>query len=274
MHNGFTNQNVTSNFKKAWLDLISSVKHWRIFCTIGISDIKKRYARSRLGQFWLTVSLSVNIAVLGFVWSYLFKMPVEKYLPFIATGVIFWTFISACITEGCYAYITSTSYLKELNIPKLSYVNSLLVRNLVILGHNLIVLVPVYLYYTSVISITSILLSLAGFALTLAFLFAAVMFLSLVSLRFRDIPNIIASLMQIVFYLTPVMWQVELMPSRFHPYLILNPFAVFLSLCRDPLLQVSLPLEYWLAGIIYVMLSWAISFSLFSRFRARITYWL
>lgn len=267
-----------SSFKKdladAWCDFIASFASWRIFCMIGVNDIRKRYTRSKIGQFWLTLSLAINIATLGVVWSYLFKMPTKEYMPFLAVGTIFWTYISSCIIEGANLYISSASYLRELNIPKLSYVNSLFVRNFIILFHNLIVLIPVFLFCAASISIKATLLSLLGFVLTSLFLMPVIMLLSLLSLRFRDFPNIIASLMQITFYVTPVMWKVSLMPERFHHYLILNPFAVFLSICREPLLGTEIASEYWIAALIYAVLAWAIAFPFFSKFKARIVYWL
>ena len=263
-----------SNLTKAWVVLTESFTHWRISCTIGISDIRKRYARSKLGQFWLTMSLAINIATLGVVWAYLFKMPISEYLPFIAVGTIFWTYISSCIVEGANLYIASAIYLRELNIPKLTYVSSLFIRNFIVLGHNLLVLIPVYFFCSIPISLTNIIFSIIGLIITSIFLFAVTIFISLVSLRFRDLPNIIASLMQIIFYVTPIIWKVSLMPEKLHRYFVLNPFAVFLSICRDPLFGIKVPMEYWCAAIFYILLSWLFAFPFFSRFRARIIYWL
>jgi lipopolysaccharide transport system permease protein len=262
------------DLSKAWCDLINSFVYWRIFCIIGINDIRKRYARSKIGQFWLTLSLAINIGTLGVVWSYLFKMPIVEYLPFLAGGTIFWTYISSCIIEGSNLYITSSSYLRELNISKLTYVNSLFVRNIVVLGHNLLVLIPIYLFFSIPVSITYILFSMLGLLVTSIFLFPVIMFISLVSLRFRDLPNIITSLMQIIFYVTPVMWKINLMPEKFHKYFIFNPFAVFLSICRDSLFATTISNEYWLAATLYIALAWLVAFIFFSRFRARIVYWL
>lgn len=267
-------QSVRQNIFCALQDIAESFAHWRIFCMIGMNDIRKRYTRSRLGQFWLTLSLAINIGALGFVWSHLFKMPVADYIPYLAVGTIFWTFISSCITEGAMVYISSTSYLMELNIPKISYINSLFVRNLIVLLHNLLVLIPIYFLCPITISLAHIGWSLIGLGATMFFLFPAIIVISLFSLRFRDCPNIIASLMQIVFYVTPIMWKVELMPERAHAYMLLNPFAVFLSLCRDPLMNTPVSGNYWIAALIYIVLAWIIAMPIFSRFRSRIVYWV
>ncbi len=255
-------------------DFINSFVYWRIFCLIGINDIRKRYARSKLGQFWLTLSLAINIASLSLVWSFLLKIPIVEYLPYFASSIIIWNYMSTCLIEGVNVYISSASYLKELDIPKLAYVNALFVRNIIILGHNLLVLIPIWLVCNMPFGLLNFLLSICGFILTCLFLLAVVMLVSIIGLRFRDFPNIVVSLLQIIFYISPVMWKIELLPEKFGCYLILNPFAVFLSLCREPLLNHNVAGSYWLAGVIYSILVWLIAFPLFSRFRCRIVYWL
>lgn len=255
-------------------DLSSSFVSWRIFCMLGSNDIKKRYGRSKIGQFWLTISLAINIGVMGVVWTYLFKIPIKEYLPSLATGTIIWAYISGCILEGTNVYVNSAAYIQALNLPKLTYINSLFVRNIIVLLHNLIVLVPIFLFFSLSITFSNICAFIIGFVLTTISLYPTIMILSLIGLRFRDFANIMASLMQIIFYLTPIMWKVNLMPIRFQAYLIFNPFAVFLSLCRDPLFSTPIPNSYWLAATIYIILAWIIALPFFSTFKSRIAYWL
>lgn len=260
----------------AWNDFIRSFSYWRIFYLIGTNEIKKRYQRSSLGQLWLTLTLAVNIAALGVVWSYLWKMPIAEFLPYIAVGTVFWTYISSSISEGAGLYITSGNYLRELQLPKLSYVNSLFVKNLIIIAHNFLVLVPILLFIGKIPSLQSLLLSLAGFILTSICLFPVVTVIAVFSLRFRDLPNIILSLLQIIYYVTPIMWQTKMLSdsSELLRYIVLNPFCVFLSICRDPLCGMEIPPEYWLAAFAYTILSFLIAIPFFSKFRARIVYWL
>lgn len=262
------------NFKLAKKDIITSFRAWRIFGLMGLNDIKKRYARSKLGQFWLTLSLAINVSALGFVWAFLFKMPVQEYMPFLATGTIFWTYISTCITEGSNLFINNSSYLKELNIPKVTYINSLFVRNKIVLFHNLLVLLPVYIFCIHAVIPLNVILAFIGLVLTTIFLFNLIILISIFSLRFRDFPNIVVSLLQIVFYLTPVMWKIELLPERAHKFMILNPLGVFLSLCRNPLLGMSIPSYYWLAALLYIIIAFALSLPFFAKFRSRIVYWI
>lgn len=270
-------QNSLDSSKKislAFSDFISSFSYWRIFYLIGITDIRRRYARSKLGQLWLTLSLAVQIGSLGFVWGYLFKMPLEDYFPYLATGMIFWNFILSSVTEGASIYINSISYLKELTIPKLSYVNSLFVKNIIVLLHNLVVLIPMYLYYGTSMSLWGAMYSLLGFLVTCLALYCTIIPIALLSLRFRDFPNIILSLSQIVFYVTPIMWKLDSMPEKIHKYIIFNPAAVFLSFCRDPLIGIITPSLYYLTGAGYIIIMLLVTIFVFSKYRARIVYWL
>ncbi len=269
-----TKNKTKEDLVNAYKDLLSSFSHWRIFCLIGINDIRKRYARSRMGQFWLTLSLAVNIAALSFVWAFLFKIRAVDYIPYLSFGLIFWTYMSSCVLEGSNLYITNTGYLKELRIPKLCYLNSLFVRNTVVIFHNLLVLIPIYFFCSVPLLIIPIALSIIGFLLTSIFLYSVSIFISLVGLRFRDFPNIVASLLQVFFYLTPIMWKAEAMPENIQKYMVFNPFAVLLALCRNPMLGIKIPENYWFAAIAYIIIGWLIAFPLFSKFRSRITYWL
>lgn len=273
MSNIHYKKNTQGNIRKAYNDLCFSFSFWRVFGLIGINDIRKRYKRSKLGQLWLTLSTCINIGALAIVWALLFKVSIKEYLPFIAVSQIVWVFISTCVIEGASAYISAEHYLKELNIPKVSYINSLFVRNAVVLLHNLIVLIPIYLFCSISISWVSV-TSLIGFLLALFFMFGIVMIIAIISLRFRDFPNIVTSMMQVVFYVTPVLWKPSFMPEKIQKLMIYNPFAVFLSICRDPLLNISVPFEYWITSSIYTLCSLMIGFAFFSKFRARIVYWL
>jgi len=259
---------------KALKDFLGAFKFWRIFCLIGVNEIQKRYSRSKLGQFWLTASLAINITVLSLVWSYLFKIPIKTYVPYITLGMIIWTYISTCVTEGCQLYISYTSYIKELGLPKLSYCNSLFVRNITVMLHNLPVFMVIALAFQMPISLKGVVLFLAGFAITSVFLYAVVVTLSLIGLRFRDVSNIVASLMQVAIYVTPVLWKMESMPEHVRKYLLLNPFVIFISICRDPLFNEPVPMLYWILAAAYSGAALLIAVWIFAKLRARIAYWL
>ncbi len=263
-----------NNISKAIEDFISSFSYWRIFCLFGIHDIRKRYIRSNFGQLWITLSLAVQILCIGVIWGYMFKIQMEAYMPYLATGMVFWNYVVITLMDGSSIYIFFTPYMKELSIPKLSYINSLIVKNLIILLHNVVVLIPIYLYYCVNISWDGLLLSLLGMLLMMIFSYLVIIPMALVGLRYRDIPNIIQSIIPLLLYITPIMWRVDLIPAQYHHYMVFNPITVFISLCRDPLIGASVNYLYYFAATIYIAVFFVISAFLFSKFRSRIVYWL
>ena len=114
--------------------------------TFGWTDILQRYRRSLLGPFWITLSAGAMIGGIGLLYSQLLKQPTADYLPFLAAGLITWFFISAVINEGCSVFIGAEHMIKQVRLPFTVHVLRVVFRNLVILLHNLLVLVPVYLW--------------------------------------------------------------------------------------------------------------------------------
>jgi lipopolysaccharide transport system permease protein len=92
--------------------------------------------------------------------------------------------------------------------------------------------------------------------------------------RFRDLPQIVSSVMQVVFFLTPVMFRSDQLPTTGHHAMDLNPFAALLALAREPLIgQVPTGWEYqFVIGLL--LFGWALALLVYGKFRKRITYWL
>jgi ABC-2 type transport system permease protein len=96
----------------------------------------------------------------------------------------------------------------------------------------------------------------------------------LLSARFRDLAPIVGSVMQVAFFLTPVIWLESSVHGELATLLQLNPFAAFLSLVRDPLFGHTPTLQSWAIVALVTILGWIVAFLMFARFRGRITYWL
>jgi hypothetical protein len=68
-------------FADGFLELKSGLRYWRLSHLIGLGKIRRRYARSRLGQFWLTLSTAIMVVALGVVWSTLWKVDIRDLMP-------------------------------------------------------------------------------------------------------------------------------------------------------------------------------------------------
>jgi lipopolysaccharide transport system permease protein len=254
-------------------DLTGGLSRWRLWLMLGVGDIRQRYQRSRVGQFWITLSMLVTIVALGAVYSYLFRMSLREYLPSLTLGMIVWALISSIVTEACSVFTGAGIYLQQVPLPKSMFVHRMLVRNLITFAHNMTIVPLLYLAFRIAPGWPILLAPFGLVILTLNGFWIGVL-LGMFSARFRDMPQMIASLMQIAFFVTPVMWRQDQLPPKVSWLVDVNPLANLLRLVRDPLMgRVPPPLSY-VMGIVMILIGFAITLPFFVRFRARIVYWV
>lgn len=260
------------NWNKAKADLYKGLSSWESWYLLGISDIRLRYKRSKFGQFWITLSMAIFIFGIGFVYSFLFKQPIDKYLPYLAVNFITWSLISGIILDSSTAFTQASVYLTQDALPRSIFPMRVVVRNLVLFAHN-IVIVPIVFLIFSVNPGWVALLAIPGLLLIIIAGFLVTMLLAIICTRFRDMAQVLANIVQMAFFVTPVMWRPEQLGAAWY-IIVFNPFAAFLRLVADPLHGV-MPINsvYYMAFATIAFLL-AMTLLSFSHFRARIVYWL
>lgn len=260
-------------FKIALTDIFAAVARYPVPGMLGWQDIRKRYHRSFIGPFWLTIGMGVMIATIGIVFGMIFQSPKAEFLPFLALGIIFWSFISSVITEGCVSFIAAGSIIRQLSMPLFVHIMRVLWRNSLILAHNIIIF-PLVLIVMGERLTWLALLSIAGFLLLLANLLWMALILSVLCTRYRDLSPIVKSILRVVFYLTPIIWMPSLVPERAGDYLKLNPFYHLLDIVRAPLLGQWPDSLSWNVTIIMAVVGWCMALAFYGGYKHRIAYWL
>jgi ABC-type polysaccharide/polyol phosphate export permease len=262
-----------SEMSRAFADIAAGLKRANVAMLIGASDITSRYRRTALGQFWITLSNAVLILAIGFVWAHIWKMPVEKFLPYLAAGHIFWLLLTSTLTDASTCFVGATAYLKELTLPRSTYLFANLIKNIVIFLHNLVI-VPLIMFWFGHNPGAALVWFFPAFFLVLAILIAASFWISLLGLRFRDVPSLLGSMVTVLFFLTPVIWQVETLTPELRPYLIYNPFFSLLELLRAPVLGEVAAGIHWLIAFALLAGNLILGLAAYVLYRRRITYWL
>jgi ABC-2 type transport system permease protein len=259
--------------RTATKDLGLALKAWRIWVLLGTNDIRQRYRRSKLGQFWITATIAATVVGLGIVYSAIFKQSIEEYLPYVAAGFVVWFLITGMITEGCTAFLDSEGYAKQLTVPLSVYVLRTWFRILITFAHNAIIIPFVWLIFLVPVG-WACWLVIPGICLIALNGLWIMLLLGTLCARFRDLPQIISSFVQVVFFVTPVMFRSDQLPTSGRAAMDLNPFAALLAVAREPLVgRVPSALEY-LSVIGILLFGWAIAVSVYGRYRTRIIYWL
>lgn len=264
---------IHANTRLALIDIRDGLKEWRIWLLLAWQDIQLRYRRSTLGPFWITLSMAITIYTLGLLYGRLFKVNLSQYYPFLASGILTWGLIASLLTEGVSIFVEAEPFIKQMKQPFSVFVFRVVSKCFIVFLHNILVLLPIIFIFGVKINVCTLFIPLSLAIIWVnGVSYGAI--LALLGTRFRDIAQLIISLVQVVFFLTPIIWSPSILPKRYHYIIRLNPFAQFMELLRNPLLG-SLPSPYTLLFIGGVTLfGLSISFRIFTRYRARIAYWL
>ncbi|MBU6449444.1 MAG: ABC transporter permease [Rhodospirillales bacterium] len=258
-------------------DLRESLRLWPLVWTLSLFDIRLRYRGSLLGPFWLTMSTAVMIGAIGFVYSRLFHQDVAAYLPFLAVSLVLWNFINMITAEGATCFSASADMIRSQRMAHTVHPARVVVRNLLVLAHNLAVIVVVFIIYPPHLT-WSLLSELPALALWALDASAVALLLGLVGARYRDVPPIVGSVMQIAFYVTPIMWSPAMLMNRglglSLALIKMNPFYGLLQIVRGPLLGQPVDASAWTNALCYSVFLVLMSFLLFVRARPRIPYWV
>lgn len=253
-------------------DLYLAIERRELWMYFAWQDIRLRYRRSVIGPFWITISMAIFIMTLGVIYSRLFKMEITEYLPYLAASFVLWGLIASTLGESTTVFIDAGGYLKDMKINPLVIIFRMLTRNLLIFMHNLIILIGIYIYF-KINPGFYILIAIAGILLVLLNLLVIAIPLSFLGARYRDIPPIVQSGIQIIFFVTPITWLPKLVSND--SWLIrINPFSYYFDLVRSPLLGATPHLNSWIASTLTLIFFSSLSYFVYKTKSSRIAFWI
>jgi ABC-type polysaccharide/polyol phosphate export permease len=267
-------QNIIQKEPTALSECIVTFYDYKRWAILGWMDVRLRYRRTVLGPWWATFSIGAMIGSVGLVFGSIFGDHMADYLPFFASGIIVWTFISSALLEGCNVFIQSSGLIKSVTLPLVLHIYRMLWRLLVVLAHNAVIIVVVWLIFRWSID-WRISLALPGLALVSIALFGAALTLGVLCTRFRDVPQIIQAVIQILFLLAPIVWKpTSERAAHLGVLLYCNPFYYLIEVVRGPLIG-QLPGPYiWLGAVISATASIMMGLVFYGKFRHRVPFWL
>ncbi|SAL19854.1 ABC-2 type transporter [Caballeronia choica] len=253
-------------------DLRASLASWRLWTLLGWLEVRQRYARSLVGPFWLTISMGVMIASIGLVYGTLFGQNMSEYLPFLSSGLVMWTLFAQTVNEGSNAYIASSTYIRQAATPKLLYVLQVVWRNVVILAHNIVIVLALFVIF-GVRNWDVLPLFVPALLIYLLNVTWIAMVAGLLSARFRDLPQIVAALIQVAFYVTPIMFRPDAL-NRFSWIVRFNPLSYLIEVVRAPLIGQAPSALAWGITIGMAVVGWIVALLLTARYLKRIPFWV
>lgn len=253
-------------------DLWIGLKRTDLWWATSLHETRQRFRRSLIGPLWLTLSMGIFIGALGYVMTQLFGQDPSWFLPYLATGIIFWTLLTSIINEAGTAFVSQEKFIRNVPMPLSVHYYRMIARNIIIWLHNMVIFVLVFLIFQHSVNV-AVLAFIPGFMLFMAVVTVGGLCIAIVSTRFRDIPQVVGSLLQVVFFVTPIFWSVTTFPER-PVFVVLNPAYHLLEIVRAPLLGELPSLTSWLVSLGLLLVAIPIALYLYRRAYARIPYWV
>lgn len=255
-------------------DLVRGLRRWDLWTRLGWLEIKRRYHRTAIGPFWSAVSLGIFVAVFSAVGSALWGQKLGDYVPFLATGMVVWIMISNLVSEAGTLFVAGAGIFRQTRFDYSILVYALVWRNFIVFLHNLLVYVFAIVIFAPHLISPVIVLAFVGLALLLVNLCWLGLLLASFCLRFRDMQQLITSLIQICMFVTPIFWP----PDSLHGYhrllfVELNPLYHMIDIVRSPLIGEVPEMRSYGVAILVAIIGWFITYLAFSRFRRRLPYW-
>jgi lipopolysaccharide transport system permease protein len=266
------NASAASRHAMAVRDLRDTARLWRLCWTLAVLDIRQRYRGSVLGPFWLTLSTALMVVSMGIVYSVLFGLKLHDYMPYLALSLVLWAFLGTLTVEACGTYTLAEGMIRAMRMPYALHAVRIVLRNIMVLGHNVVVIVLVDLALWSWPGAIG-LLAIPALLIWVADAMAVTLLLGALCARFRDIPPIVASVMQMAFFLSAVIWK----PSQLGQQewlMAFNPFFSILEIVRGPLQGEVPSLAVYASALAYTAVMAASAWFLFVRARGRLAFWV
>jgi ABC-2 type transport system permease protein len=260
-------------------DLAAGWRQRQLWGHLGWQDIRQGYRRSVIGPLWITISLAVQAVGMGILYAALFSQPLHYFLPYLAVGLIIWQFMAGCINEGADVFIRNEGLIKHLPAPLSVHIFRLVWRQLLFFGHNVLVWLALILIYPRPLGWSSLLAFPALALIVLNGIWVAVL-IGIIATRYRDVPPVTASVVTLMFFMTPIVWDYEQLRNapgtvgERARWVELNPFLHYVEILRRPMIGESFELRHWVVTLAITVVGWAVALLVLRNYRARVSYWV
>lgn len=260
--------------RTSFSEFMSATKSLREIAFLGALDVKQRYRRSTLGPFWITIATGLNVAGLTLVFGAVFQSPFAEYVPFLACGLILWSYLSMSLTEAAELLVSQREAILERSVSLFELAGRFIIRNIYIAAHSFVIVIIVLLVFQK-FNLFGFFVALLGLFIVTLFIYFSSICIALVGARYRDLSPILVSLLQMLFYLTPIVWAPDVMIERGRSVVVVfNPFYHLIEVVRAPLLGGAASISSVVVAILMTLLSALVAFWLVKTYKKRISYWV
>jgi ABC-type polysaccharide/polyol phosphate export permease len=261
-----------SEFAETGRDFSETFKRVPLAFNLAWQDILSRYRGSVLGPWWITMMTMTLVLGIGINYSALLHQQIKDLLPFVAIGLVVWNFLNASIAEGGDAFVMGAAMIKQSSLPLPVFILRTSIRNAINLAHQIVIIVAVLAWF-KIFPGARMAWAFVGLAILMVNLSWVGLLLAMFSSRFRDMPQIVAAVLQLVFFLSPIFWKPP--PALANSvFVAANPFYFSIQSIREPLLHGISPPQTLCFLLPMAFIGWAITILIYNQTRRRVVHYL
>jgi len=228
-------------------------------------EMKVRYKNSFFGYLW-SIGHPLAFAFVFFVaFKVVMRIPMENYTLFLIAGLFPWQWFANSVAISTSVFLANTSIIKKVNFPRGSLVAATVLQDMI----HFVLALPVIVFFMFLDGKSPSLPWIAGVPLLLAIQFAFTLGLSLfvssVNLFFRDMERLTAIFTTLLFYFTPVIYPMSMVPERYRHFLNYNPVTPIVVSWRSLLLDGRFESASLLLGLLYAAASFAFGYWVYRK---------
>ncbi|TCR03929.1 ABC transporter permease [Neorhizobium sp. JUb45] len=252
--------------------MLRSLWQYRYFILSSIrGELKGRFARSYLGAFWFILHPLAQSLIFSIVLAEVMRARIPNmdnpaaYPIYLLSGMAAWGLFAEILNRSMTIFIEQSSAMKKIAFPRLCL--PVIVWGGAIINHLLLLLAIafIFLFFGHYPGLAWIYVPI-GIALISALAFGLGVFLGIINVFARDVGQVMMVVMQLWFWLTPIVYVKSVVPESVHPYINLNPMTGLVAIYQDALLLNRAPdLSSLLPAAVVGAIAVAASFVLFRR---------
>jgi ABC-type polysaccharide/polyol phosphate export permease len=237
---------------------------------LALRDLGLKYRGSIFGVLWSLANPLCQLAAYTLAFKYIMRHGPVQYPFFLLTGLLPWTFFVQSLLAGSTSVVDNSALVKKLKFPLETLPVSSVAGALVQLLIAAAVFLPLALLLGGARFSWSLLALPPLLALHILFTSGLCLSLSAGTVFFRDIRHFVESSVMVLFWLTPVVYDLHSAPAKFKPFLMLNPMTLFTDMYQDVLYRQVAPSPFVAAGAAaYTVVALVTGILIFGRLKPR-----
>lgn len=232
-------------------------------------DLKLKYRGSSIGFLWSLVNPLIMIVIYTWVFKTILKTPTPNFSMVLMSGLLPWNFFAAGLTTSVNSFTGNASLLTKVKIPKYILVFSSILFNFVIFL-MMIVLILIAMYFFEVPYTMNLFLLPVAMIVQLVFLLSIGTILAILNVFFQDTSHLVEVLVMAWFWLTPVIYQFDLIPEEFRFFVSLNPMTLIINLYQSAVMGTDIYTNV-LVGALFILATLIIAIVMYKKYSNKIS---